>query len=148
MEPAGPDLDKAAAALEEMHARILTAQDLAPDEATRQQLQALGTLIGDNKSKVVDECRKTMADLDQRIDKAKQAAEAALQRTQEKKAKLEAAAAQGPPRPPAPDKPPPIDPNLSRDLRQELLDRYGKPGGSQPVNPDQELWKYLEGKQQ
>ncbi len=118
------ELEKATRALDGLRDHISGAIDNAPDDATEQQLRQLSQHIEQGQSQLMAESRKVVAAARQNLESAKQAAQEAQQKLDEAQQRLAAEAN----KPALPPKKPeaPIDPDLGKTLRAELLERFGK----------------------
>jgi hypothetical protein len=125
---------------------VESAQATTTNPLVRYQLAAMAESVRSAHVRFAEEFQRIDAALDQRLAETRKLAEDTLQRLQQARAELDAAAAAVPevPSPPEPPPEPLVDGQLADRLRDELLERFGDlPGrGSRGPRPDdRELWE-------
>jgi predicted nucleic acid-binding Zn-ribbon protein len=141
-----PTLDQLVAALDAMRAEMAKAEPLIVDEGIRQQLRMYTSELDKAQAEVMARYPAEMARLERQMEETRQSAAATKRGLAELKAKAAAAKAENEARAKAAKSgPEPIDPNLGRTLRDEILARFGdgKPGAKQPNRADPETRDFL-----
>ena len=139
------ELAKLAAGMDLLLAQMRAAEKAA-DPATAARLQGLSAQLREQHAVFAAEMEKVSADQRQKLDQARKDLESLKQQSAQARQQVAAAqaAAQKKPAAAAPPPPPtPIDPELARKNRVELLKRFGGLADS-PGKPDWELWNQLD----
>ena len=139
-----PELENLLNSLDQYHAGLVRAQAATADPVLRQQLAAVADRLKQSQLQFAGEYQNVTDGLRQRLADAKRKADEARQTVAQAREKLAAAAAKPPEPPAAPEKPNgKVDPELGRQLRIELLERFGnhQPPGNAGKSSPRTAWE-------
>jgi hypothetical protein len=139
---AKPDLATMNRQIDTITSQLAHAGDHA-DAAMRQELDALVNQIKTSQAQFTAEYQKTLDGLNQKLDEATKRAAAAKEKAAAAQAQAAAAGDNLPsfditPPPPPKSK---VDARFGLQLREELLQRFGKPRAARKSEDDREIWE-------